>query len=100
LQPHIGTYAQDAVDAAAFHLLQAVADGAHAAGEPARELAAEGVVEVQYGGLQSVEQEKLRLRFAVRLHGAVVIEVIVREIGEKRAGKSHTVHPSLYQTMR
>src|SRR5439155_648424 len=79
----VSVHADGVIDDAPGHRPEAVADGADAAGEPSRELLAERLIEVEHGRLQSFHGKEPRLRFAVGLHRAVVVEVIVREIGEK-----------------
>src|SRR5262249_55067994 len=65
-----------------------------------RELAAEGIVEVEHRGLEPCLLEELRLRFPVGCHGAVVVEVVLREVGEERAVEGDAVDAALVEAVR
>jgi len=56
--------------------------------EALRQRAAELVVEVEHGGFQARGLEQPRLCIGVGLHRTVVIEMIVREIGEQGAASA------------
>ena len=50
------------------------------------------------GGQQRVEQAQLGL--AVRVERAVIIQVIARQVGERRGGQPHTVQAELIEAVR
>jgi hypothetical protein len=67
--------------------------------ERGRQLAPEGVVQIDHGVLEARPMEQLRLGRAVAAHAAVVIQVISRKIGEQRGGERHAVHPAQVEPM-
>jgi hypothetical protein len=64
--------------------MKAVAHDLRAARHVARVHHAERILEVEHGVLESRPAKQLRFRFPIARHGAVIIEVVAREIGEHR----------------
>ena len=61
---------------------------------------AEAVVEIDHGVLQAGPVKQPRLGRAVALHGAVVVEVVARKIGEQRGRRRlDAVHPALVEAV-
>ena len=68
--------------------------------EPFQQLAAEAVARVDHGPAESRRAEQSRLRVAVGLQRAVVVEVVARQVGEHRGVEAHAVDPALVERMR
>jgi hypothetical protein len=64
------------------------------------QLAAEGVVDVDHARLQVRTCEQARLRVAVVLHAAVVVEVVARQVGERGGPKAHGADARLIERVR
>ncbi|MDT4829025.1 hypothetical protein FQZ97_624330 [compost metagenome] len=66
-----------------------------------RDQAAPGfVVRVNHGGGQARPAEQARLGRLVPFHCAVVIEMVARQVGERRQRNAHAVHPALLDADR
>ena len=79
---------------------QPVADGAlPARRELLRELHAECVVQVEHRRAQPGRIEQARLRGRVARHRAVVVEVVVRQVGEQRAIEGDAVDAPLVKAV-
>ena len=65
-----------------------------------RELPAERVVDVDHTRDQVVAREQPGLGGAVALHGAVVVEMIAREIGERGGAEAHRADARLVERVR
>jgi len=80
-----------------------IAQGAAPAGnslrqQPLRQLAAPGVIHVHHGAAaQQRLAEQQRLGLEIGLHRGVVIEVVLGEVGEHRAGEAAAGHPLLIE---
>ena len=68
--------------------------------EPVGELAAEAVAHVDHGARSPGDAEQARLRRAVGLERAVVVEVVAREVGEHGGVEAHRRHAVLVQRVR
>ena len=68
--------------------------------EPLREAHADDIVEVEHRAAQARHVEELRLRFGVGRHRAVVVEMIVGQVGEERAIEAHAVYAALRKPVR
>ena len=62
-----------------------------------RELGASLVVDVDRGRVRELRCEEARLRGEVRVERAVVVEVLVTQVGEAHRGEVHAVDPMLFQ---
>ena len=58
------------------------------------------VVAVDRRGIEARPREQPRLRGAVRIHVAVVVEVVAREVGEHRDVEAHLVDAALVERVR
>ena len=75
-------------------------DDAAAAARIDGELPAECVVDVDHARDQVFAHEQPRLGGAVTFHGAVIVEVVAREIGERGGAKTHRADARLVDRVR
>ena len=75
-------------------------DHAAAAARIDGELPAERVVDVDHARHQVFAHEQPRLGGAVAFHGAVIVEVVAREIGERGGAEPHRAHARLVERVR
>ena len=64
------------------------------------ELAAERVVDVDHARLQVRAREQPRLGGAVVFHGAVIVEMIARQVGERGGAEAHGADARLVERVR
>ena len=69
-------------------------------GELPGELCAELVIDVDHAQSEPRPRKETRLRVGVGRHGAVIVEMIAREIGERRGMEPHTADAMLIERMR
>ena len=79
---------------------KAVADGAHASGEPPRQLHAERIIEVQHRGFDPGMSNSRAFASRVVGHRAVVIEMVVRKVGSAHEKRTPFTRPCTSRARR
>ena len=82
-----------------FWLTDGVTENAHG-GRLAGQLGAEFIVKIDDCRAQAGPGEQLFLGGGIRLHAAVIVEMIAREVGENGDVNTHAVHPAFFNTDR
>ncbi|MNM90950.1 hypothetical protein D3C81_1032300 [compost metagenome] len=72
----------------------------HGGGVAGQQTAAHGVIAVDHGGAQAIPLEQARLGRLVLGHGAVVVQVVLRQVGQHGHGKPGAGHAALFQAVR